>query len=111
MPRSPSKLRILPVVIDEDLRGIQRHNSDHAERIVEKIEEWEDHIEWGRVPQEHLRYLRGSDEYNYYRERVGNSGYRVVYEISGDLMTVVAVFPKDDGAYDVDEYDRRMRTE
>jgi mRNA interferase RelE/StbE len=30
-----------------------------------------------------------------------------VYEISDGLMTAVAVFPKDDNAYDVDEFARR----
>lgn len=39
---------------------------------------------------------------------MGNSASRVVYEISDDVMTAVAVFPKDDHAYDIDDYDRRM---
>lgn len=46
-------------------------------------------------------------EYNFYRERVGNSGYRVVYEISDDVMTVVAVLPKSDDTYDLAELSRR----
>lgn len=108
MPRAPTELRILSVVVQDDLQLIRQHNPDHAERIVERIEDWRDNIQWGRVPQEHLRYLSGSDTHNYYRERVGNSGYRIVYEISDDRMTAVAVFPKDDNAYDIDEYDRRM---
>jgi hypothetical protein len=32
---------------------------------------------------------------------VGNSGYRVIYEISADVMTVVAVLPKSDDTYDL----------
>lgn len=108
MPRAPAELRILPVVIDDDLASIQAHNPDHAARILRKINDWKDKIEWGRVPQEHLTYLTGSGKYNYYRERVGKSGYRVVYEISEDCMTAVAVFPKDDTAYDVTEFRERM---
>ena len=38
--------------------------------------------------------------YNFYRDYVEKSGYRVIYEISGDTMTVVAVLPKDDDTYD-----------
>jgi len=107
VPEAPDTLRILPAVIEDDLASIQAHNPDHAERILQKITDWEDKIQWGRVPQEHLTYLAGSSEYNFYRERVGNSGYRVVYEISDGVMTAVAVFPKDDNAYDVDEFARR----
>lgn len=96
------------MVLEEDLAQIKQHNPDHAKRILEKIKDWVAKIQWGRVPQEHLRYLRGSGDYNFYRERVGNSGYRVVYEISGERMTAVAVFPKDDDAYDLDEYRQRI---
>lgn len=109
MPRAPSTLRILPVVLEDDLAQIHDHNPDHAKRVLEKIRDWEEKIQWGRVPQDHLRYLRGSNSYNFYRERVGNSGYRIVYEISNDRMTVVAVFPKADNADDLDEYRRRIR--
>ena len=108
MPHPPDELRILDVVIAEDLASIQAHNPDHAERILNKIHDWEDKIQWGRTPQEHLTYLTGSGRFNFYRERVGNSGYRVVYEISDDTMTAVAVFPKDDNAYDLDDFRRRI---
>lgn len=60
----------------------------------------------GGYPQERLTYLPGSGAY--YRERVGNAGYRIVYEISDDVMTVVAVLPKSDRTYDVEEFARRM---
>jgi len=107
VPRSPSELRFLPSAQD-DLEDIQASNSDAAQRCFDRIQDWERKINWGRVPQGHLTYLTGSGEHNFYRERVGNSAYRVVYEISGDTMTVVAIFPKDDHAYDVDDYNRRM---
>ncbi|MFC5135208.1 MULTISPECIES: type II toxin-antitoxin system RelE family toxin [Haloferacaceae] len=107
MPRSPSKLRILPEAAD-DIEEIQQDDSEGATRILKKINEWKDQIQWGRVPQRHLTYLSGSKSYNFYRQRVGNSKYRVVYEISDDLMTAVAVFPKDDNAYDLDDYRSRM---
>ncbi|ELZ96060.1 hypothetical protein C440_05702 [Haloferax mucosum ATCC BAA-1512] len=107
MPRAPSKLRFLPSARD-DLTDIQTHNPDHAGRIFRKIADWKEKIGWGRVPQQRLTYLSGSGGYNFYRERVGNSGYRVIYEISGDSMTVVAVLPKGDHTYDLDEFRRRM---
>lgn len=107
MPQSPSELRILPAAQD-DLAVIQENNSEAAQRCLDRIRDWERKIQWDRVPQDHLTYLTGSGEYNFYRERVGNSAYRVVYEISGDRMTAVAVFPKDDNAYNLDEYDGRM---
>lgn len=107
MPRAPSTLRILPDA-EDDLADIQQSDPDGAQRCFDCIDDWERKIQWGRVPQDHLTYLTGSKAYNFYREWVGQSGYRVVYEISDDLMTAVAVFPKDDHAYDLDEFRRRM---
>lgn len=108
MPEAPSVLRFIPEAQD-DLQAIQRHNPDHAERILRKISEWESHIQWGRVPQKRLTYLTGSPApYSFYRERVGNSGYRVIYEISSDTMNVVAILPKGDETYDLEEFERRM---
>lgn len=107
MPRSPSKLRILPEAAT-DIEEIQQRDPEGATRILKKIDDWKDQIQWGRVPQEHLTYLSGSTSYNFYRQRIGNSRYRVVYEISDDLMTAVAVFPKDDNAYDLDDYRSRL---
>lgn len=93
MPRAPSWLRFLQSARD-GLRAIGEHNPDHAERILRTIHRWSEHVARGRVPQERLTSLAGSGEYNFYRERVGNAGYRVIYEISNDTMTVVAVLPK-----------------
>jgi len=107
VPRSPSKLRILPEAAT-DIEEIQQRDPEGATRILKKIDDWKDQIQWGRVPQEHLTYLSGSTAYNFYRQRIGNSRYRVVYEISDDLMTAVAVFPKDDNAYDLDDYRSRL---
>lgn len=107
MPRAPSQFRIHPAVRD-DLLQIQGHNPDHADRIRAKIEDWEDKIGWGRVPQDHLTYLTGSGSHNFYREWVGRSGYRVIYEISNDVMTVLAILPKGDDTYDLAELRRRM---
>lgn len=107
MPRAPSTLRYHPG-FEADLQDISGYNSDAAERILRKVADWEDKIQWGRVPQEHLKYLTGSARYNFYRERVGNSGYRVVYEISGDEMTALAALPKDDNTYDLDTFRDRL---
>jgi len=107
MPRAPSTLEFLPEA-QRDLERIDDHNPDHAERILRKIADWEEKISWDRTPQEHLAYLTDSPpEYNFYRERVGNSGYRVIYEISGDTMTVVAVLPKSDDTYDLAQLSQR----
>ena len=110
MPRVPTSLRILPEARD-DLESIAGHNPDHAKRILGKIRDWEEHISWGRVPQDHLTYLTGSGSYNFYRERVGNAGYRIVYEISGDEMTVVAILPKSEETYDLEDFRRRVGRE
>lgn len=107
MPRAPSNLAFLPSARD-DLESIKNHNADDAKRILEKIHDWDEKIQWGRVPQEHLTYLTGSQKYNFYRERVGNSGYRVIYEISDDTMTVVAILPKGDNTYDLDQLRDRL---
>lgn len=107
MPRAPSTLRFHPASKD-DLEQIKRHNPDHAERILKKIKQWENHLQWGRVPQDQLTYLTGSGPYNFYREWVGRSGYRIIYEISGDVMTVVAILPKSDDTYDLEELRQRM---
>ena len=107
MPQAPSTLAFLESARD-DLAAIQQHNPDHAERILRKINEWTEKIQWGRVPQKHLVYLTGSDHYQFYRERVGNTGYRVIYEISGGEMTVVAIVPKSDRTYDLTAFRCRM---
>jgi mRNA interferase RelE/StbE len=107
VPRSPSALRILPAAHD-DLADIKSSNPDAAQHCLDRIQDWERKIQWDRIPQDHLTYLSGSAEHNFYRERVGNSAYRIVYEISDDTMTAVAVFPKDDHAYDLEDYDRRV---
>jgi len=105
--RAPSKLRILPSA-QQDIADIKQQDPDSAQRLLNAIKDWERQIGWGRVPQTQLTYLTGSKQYNFYREQVGRSGHRVVYEISDDLMTAVAAFEKDDNAYDLDEYRRRM---
>ena len=92
----------------DDLDQIKSHNPDHAQRCLNTIEDWERQIQWDRVPQEQMKYLTGSGSYNFYREWVGQSGYRVIYEISNDVMTVVAVLPKGDDTYDLDQLQDRM---
>lgn len=107
MPEPPSELRFLPEARD-DLAAVRQQSPEDAERILSKIRDWTEKIKWGRVPQTHLTYLTGAGEHNFYRERVGNSGYRVIYEISGEMMTVVAVRPKGQNTYDVDSFGDRV---
>lgn len=108
MPVAPSKLEFFDVA-EGDLATIKRNNPSDAERIYKKIEDWEEFIRWGRVPQEQLEYLTDSPpEYNFYRQWVGKSGHRVIYEISGDTMLVVAILPKGDHTYDMNDLINRM---
>ncbi|WP_324759722.1 type II toxin-antitoxin system RelE family toxin [Haloarcula sp. GH36] len=107
MPHAPSSFRIHPAVL-QDIEQIKQHNPDHARRCFDAIEDWERQLRWGRVPQEQMAYLTGSERYNFYREWVGRSGYRVIYEISNDAMTALAVLPKGDDTDDLDELDQRM---
>lgn len=110
MPRAPSKLRYLRSA-KSDIGDIKQKNPGDAERIFKKITEWEDKIGWGRAPQSHLTYLTGSGSYNFYREYVGKSGYRIIYEISNDVMTVVAVREKDVDTYNINKFSSRMDRE
>jgi len=107
VPRAPSQFRIHPAV-ETDLAQIQAHNPDHAQRCFDRIDDWERKIQWGRVPQDHLKFLTTGGSRNFYREWVGRSDYRIIYEISNDVMTVVAVLPKGEDTYDIDEFRRRM---
>ena len=45
MPHAPSELTVLQSARD-DLATIQQHNPDHAERILEKINDWTENIQW-----------------------------------------------------------------
>lgn len=109
VPVAPSKLDFLDDA-EMDLGEIQSRNPDDAERIVKKIKQWREWIQFGRVPQEHLTYLTDSPpEYNFYRQYVGKSDYRVIYEISRDEMTVVAILPKDKDTYDMDTIIDRVK--
>jgi len=107
VPQPPSDFRYHPAVF-EDIEAIKEHNPDHAERCFDRINDWERKIEWGRVPQNHLKYLAGSDKFNFYREWVGQSQYRIIYEISSNTMTVIAVLPKGDDTYDIGEFKQRI---
>lgn len=109
MPVAPDEFDFIPQA-ESDLADIQQRNSDDATRILKKIQQWEEWLQFGRVPQEHLTHLTDSPaEFNFYRQWVGNSGYRVIYEISDGTMTVVAILPKDDHTYDIDALVERLR--
>ena len=107
MPTAPDELRIHPDVSD-DLENIKQHNPDHAKRCLDAITDWERQVRWGRVPQKHLRYLTTGGDRDFYRQQVGVDGYRVIYEISDDVMTAIAVLPRTDDTYDLDELRRRV---
>jgi mRNA interferase RelE/StbE len=49
MPRAPSSLEFLPEA-QQDIAQIADHNPDHAQRVLDKIADWEAKINWGRVP-------------------------------------------------------------
>lgn len=111
MPVPPSNFSWIPSA-EDDLSSIRDHHHEHAQRCYNKATQWESWISLGaRTPQIQLEYLTDSKEYNFYREWVGRSGYRLIFEISDDWMTVVAVLPKDDDTYDLDELRGRMDRE
>lgn len=96
--RAPSELIVLKIVEQEDLSNLQPHE---AERVLKKIAEWENHIQWDRDPAEHLRYISNTPpEYNFYRQQVGNDKFRIIYLISEDKMFVVAVLKRHEHTYD-----------
>jgi mRNA interferase RelE/StbE len=108
VPVAPSELRWLPDAID-DLKNIYRKNFSDGERIEETIDDWARKIQWGRVPQTKLKAVSGAPSgYNLYRQWIGRTGYRVVYEISDDEMVVVCIVPKDDHSYEVPVFIKRV---
>ena len=105
---TPSKIEFIQPA-EDDLDDIRKQNPGDEKRILKKIDEWRNFIQWGRSPRKKLTYLTGSPkQYNFYRQWVGRDKYRVIYEISGTTMTVVAVLPKDDHTYDETDFERRM---
>ena len=105
-PNTPSELKYL----DDAIEDINSLGPDEGSRVFNKIDDWGEKIKWGRSPRRKLTYLDGSPpEYNFYRQWVGRNKFRVIYEISGDRMLVVAVIRKDDHAYDMRDYVRRMK--
>ncbi|AQL42294.1 hypothetical protein BV210_06005 [Halorientalis sp. IM1011] len=107
----PDEFRTLPSVKD-DLFSIAESDREAGDRIRDKIEQWEQWLEFGRVPQKHLTYLTDSPGgYNFYRQKVGNSGHRIIYEISDGIMTIVAIVPRTDRTYQIEKYVDRMDRE
>ena len=103
MPVPPDTFEFLESA-KSDLFSIADSDPEAGDRIRNKIEELrEQAIVWDRVPQEHLTYLTDSPPgYNFYRQKIGTSGYRVIYEIDGDTMTVVAILPRTDRTYQLE---------
>lgn len=95
---------------EADLLDIADSDPDAGRRIRSKIEELrEQTTQWGRVPQEHLTYLQDAPpEHNLYRQKVGSSEFRVIYEISRSEMLVVAVLPRTDRTYQLDQFAERV---
>ena len=108
MPHPPDQFSFLTAA-KQDLLDVADHDPEDAKRIRSKIAELKEQtLQWGRVPQEHLEYLTDSPTgYRFYRQKIGTRGYRVIYEISGDAMVVVAVLPRTDRTYDMDRLTRR----
>jgi mRNA interferase RelE/StbE len=107
----PDEFRTLPSAKD-DLFSIAESDRETGDRIKSKIDQWNQWLEFGRVPQEHLTYLTDSPgEYNFYRQKVGNSGHRIIYEISDGVMTIVAIVPRTDRTYQMEQYVDRMDSE
>jgi len=93
-----------------DLFEIAESDPEAGTRIRNKIEELrEQTIQWGRVPQKELTYLTDTPpEHNFYRQKIGTSGFRVIYEIDAAEMLVVAVLPRTDRTYQLDQLTDRV---
>jgi mRNA interferase RelE/StbE len=109
VPAAPKEFNFLTAA-KRDLFDIADGDAQAGQRIREKIEELQRQtIQWGRVPQDHLQYLTDSpSEYNFYRQKIGNSGFRVVYHIDSGEMIVVAVLPRTDRTYQLDTFVNRV---
>lgn len=104
-----SSLFVLEESVRTDLDALQPHE---VERIERKIEDIRTACVLGsRDPRLHHDYTKlqaSFDRYSFYRKWVGNDEFRLVFEISGERMVLVAVFEKDDQTYSVSEYATRM---
>lgn len=109
MPVPPDDFVFLTAAKD-DLFDIAESDPEAGERIRTKIEELRDQtIQWGRVPQEQLEYLSDTPpEYNFYRQKIGTSGFRVIYQIDANEMLVVAILPRTDRTYQLDQLTGRV---
>lgn len=104
-----SSLYVLEEPVMADLESLQPHE---VTRIKRKIDDVRTACVLGpRDPRFHHDYtkLEGApDRYTFYRKWVGNDKYRLVFEVSGERMVLVAVIEKDDRAYSVGDYAARM---
>lgn len=109
MPVPPEEFVFLSAA-KGDLFDIAEGAPEAGSRIRDKIEELRDQtIKWGRVPQKELTYLTDAPPgYNLYRQKIGNSGFRVIYQIDADEMVVVAVLPRTDRTYQLDQLTDRV---
>lgn len=109
MPVPPNEYTFLTAAKD-DLFTIADSDPEAGQRIRSKIEELQQQtIQWGRVPQEHLTFLTDSPPgYKFYRQKIGTSGFRVIYHIDADEMVVVAVLPRTDRTYQIDQLTDRV---
>lgn len=104
-----SSLYVLEEPVKDDLNALQSHE---VERVKRKIDGIRTTCVLGpRDPRFHHDYTKlegSSGKYTFYRKWVGNDGFRLVFEVSGERMVLVAVLEKDDRAYSPTEYAIRM---
>ncbi|MFD1643685.1 type II toxin-antitoxin system RelE/ParE family toxin [Halohasta litorea] len=104
-----SEFKVLDEDVSQDLAGFQAHEVD---RIKSKIQDINTACVLGsRDPRFHHDYTKlagGSDKYTFYRKWVGRDKFRLIFEVSGERMVLVAVLKKDDHAYNPSEYSQRM---
>ena len=104
-----SSLKSLKREVRADLDGLQ---PDERKRVKKALEGIENRCVLGpRDPRVHHEYERLGEwgEFQLYRKWLGRSKFRLIFAIEGERMILVAVVEKDDDAYDLPEYSRRLK--
>lgn len=82
-------------VLSEVYSDLDRLQPDERDRILEKHEDWNRQLSWGRNPRRKLTKVRNPPyDVPLYRGVVGKSKFRVFYVISDECMYCVGISPR-----------------
>lgn len=99
-------------VLEQPVRADLKAEPYEVTRIKRKIEDVRTACVLGsRDPRLHHEYTKiagSAERYTFYRKWVGRDKFRLVFEVSGKRMVLVAVIEKDDQAYSISKYVSRM---